>query len=166
MKNTTIILFVLCCIVSLAGCKATSSGQGSSPDGADAFTFTYNDVSIDMNAEAAPVIEALGEPEGYTEQASCVFDGVDKTYSYSGFCISTYPKDGADYIYQLWFTDGQTATAEGVRIGDPESKVEQIYHPDDICGCGVYILTRGETTLTIIADGGVVSSIQYGAVIS
>lgn len=160
MKKMTILIFILCYAVSLAGCRSTSSGQPTLTV-ADTFTFTYNGISIDMNMEATPVIQALGEPENYTEQPSCAFDGLDKTYSYGSFSISTYPKDGAEYIYQLWFTDDQIATAEGVRIGDPESKVEQIYNPDDLWGCGAYILTRGETTLTIIATDGVVSSIQY-----
>lgn len=165
MKKATILLFVFCCLASLAGCKSTSDVQKSPATVADAFIFTYNDISIAMNAEAAPVIEALGQPKSCTEQASCAFDGMEKTYSYGSFSITTYPNDGTDCISGLWFTDDQVATEEGVRIGDPQSKVEQIYKPGELCGCNAYILTRGESMLSIFVTGGVVSSIQYNAVL-
>lgn len=165
MKKVTILLFVLCCVASLAGCKSTSAAPKPSASVADAFVFTYNDISIAMNADAAPVIDALGEPKSCTEQASCAFEGMEKTYSYGSFSITTYPNDGKDCISGLWFTDDQVATEEGVRIGDPQSKVEQIYKPEELCGCNAYILTRGETMLSIFVTDGVVSSIQYNAVL-
>lgn len=165
MKKATILLFVLCCVISFAGCASVPSVQKPSTAEAEAFAFSYNDVSIAMHADAAPVIAALGEPKSYTEQASCAFDGLDKTYSYGSFSISTYPKDGKDYISQLWFTDDQVSTEEGIRIGDSLSKVEQVYGSDGlICG-EAYILTRGETSLTILTADGLVSSIQYSAIL-
>lgn len=165
MKKATILLFVFCCFVSLAGCKSTSDVQKSSADGAEAFVFTYNDISIAMNADVAPVIEALGEPKSCTEQASCAFEGTEKTYSYGSFSITTYPNDGKDCISGLWFTDDQVATEEGVRIGDPQSKVEQIYKPEEMSGCNAYVLTRGKTMLFLYVTDGVVSSIQYNAIL-
>lgn len=44
------------------------------------FVFTYKGIGIEMNAHADGILEALGEPKRYTEENSCAFEGMDKTY--------------------------------------------------------------------------------------
>lgn len=165
MKKITILIFMLCYVVSLVGCQSAMSTMTPSATAAAGYTFSYNDVSIAMHADAAPIIAALGEPKSYTEQASCAFDGLDKTYSYGSFSINTYPKDGTDHISQLWFTDDQVSTGEGIRIGDSLAKVEQVYGRNGLTCGDAYILTKGETSLTIITANGLVTSIQYSAIL-
>lgn len=171
MKKYTLILCAVCFVLSLTGCKGAS--QPAQTEDKE-FVFTYQNTDISINSEAGPIVEALGEPENLTEQPSCAFEGVEKTYFYKDFYFTTYQEGDKELIWQLWFNSDQAATAEGLRIGDPMSKAEQIYGLNDqeggskcgesvenICG-GAYIVTRGDTDMTIIASGRQVGSIQYG----
>lgn len=165
MKKVTILLFMVCFVLPLTGCKFRSPQITPSAQMAVGYTFCYDGVSIAMHAEAEPILTALGEPNRCTEQASCAFEGLDKTYVYDSFSITTYPKDGKDYISGLWFTDGQVSTGEGIGIGDSQARVEEIYGRDARNGSNAYVLDSGDMKLTIILADGVVSSVQYGAVL-
>lgn len=195
MKKLICILLALCMIMALAACgskdkvvanndqagnvqsdnndnaagnnaaedqpAADSQGAPSEPG----FVFTYNGTNISMNAPAADILAALGEPKNYTEEASCAFDGLDKTYYYGSFYLQTYPMTDGDYIYCLWMVDDSVNTAEGIYIGAPESQVEAAYGADSYNGTNAYVVTKGDSKLTVIIEGGVVSSIQYDAIV-
>lgn len=150
----TIMLLILC-----TGCGEDQQSQAPEIPG---YSFTYNGALIPINADAAPIIAALGEPKSYTEETSCAFDGLDKTYYYGSFYLTTYPTDGKDYVYTLWFADDSISTKEGIRIGSTQAEVERAYGAESFDGNNAYILVRGETKLTVILTDGIVSSIQYG----
>ena len=79
--------------------------------------------------------------------------------------LETFPQDGKDYVFGLWFADDSVATKEGIYIGATQAQVEAAYGADNFNGANGYELTKGETKLTIILQDGVVSSIQYSIVI-
>ena len=86
---------------------------------------------------------------------------MDKTYYYGSFYLSTYPLDGKDCIYNLWFADDTVATEEGIRIGSTQSQVEEAYGRDCFNGTNCFVLTRGQSRLVILMEEGKVSSIRY-----
>lgn len=157
MKKTCMLL-VLALLFSLAGCDSSTPAPQQ-----DGFTFTYNGCQITPNTEAAPVIEALGEPKNYTEETSCAFDGLDKTYYYGSFYLTTYPLEGKDFVCSIWFVDDSVSTNEGIRIGSTQAEVEAIYTGAAFNGTNACTLTQGESKLTILLADGLVSSIQYDA---
>ena len=134
------------------------------PDPAS-WKYTVQGVDILMHAPAAPILEALGEPVSYTEEASCAFTGLDKTYYYGGFYIQTYPMGDEDFIYSAWLVDDSSTTPEGIYIGATQAEVEAAYGSDGFNGSNAYIMPGTTSTLTVIIDGGVVSSIQYDAIV-
>lgn len=146
-------------VLCLGGCSSAPAQQ------TEDFSFHYNNLEIRLNADVSPVINALGEPTSYTEEPSCAFDGLDKTYFYGSFYLSTYPLDGEDYVYSIWFADDTVATPEGIRIGMSQPEVEAICGTDSVNGTNVYVLTKGDTKLTILLTDGAVSSIQYSLVL-
>ncbi len=81
-------------------------------DSTKGYAFIYNGVSVTMDADAAPIIEKLGEPASYFEAASCAFEGLDKMYTYSGFEIDTYPVGDKDYVSSVILKDDSVSTAE------------------------------------------------------
>ena len=131
----------------------------------ESWTYSVRGVDVMMHAPAAPVLEALGDYVSYTEEASCAFTGLDKTYFYGGFYLQTYPIGDEDYIYSVWLIDDSSETPEGIYIGAPQSEVEAAYGTTGYNGSNAYIMTGTTSKLTIILDNGVVSSIQYDAVI-
>lgn len=153
----TVLLFAM---FLLAGCHASDS----MPRRED-LTFTYNGIRIAVNSNAEPILEALGEPRSYTEEASCAFDGLDKTYDYGSFYLSTYPLNGRDYVYTIWFADDTAATDEGIRIGTHQSQVEEAYGKDSFNGTNRYVLTSGQSRLIVLVEDGFVSGIRYEAIL-
>lgn len=160
MKKVHGLLLAIIMLLNFAGCDA----PGPAPQ-QDSFRFTYNGTGIVLNSDAAPVIAQLGQPQSYTEETSCAFDGLDKTYYYGSFYLSTYPLDGRDYVYSVWFVDDSIATEEGVRIGSTQSEVDEIYGSDSYNGTNAYTLTKGDTKLTVILEDGAVGSIQYEMIV-
>ncbi len=152
---TYLTLFLMLC---LAGCADASAGKESN------FQFTYQGTVITMDEEAAPVTDALGEPQSYTEEVSCAFEGLDKTYYYGSFYLVTYPKEGVDHILRIWFADDSVTTQEGICIGATKADVEKAY--GDVFGDqNSGTLIRGDSKLTFILENDVVMSIQYETVI-
>ena len=170
MKNKMICAIV--CLTVLVCAFLTACGGGGSkeegtqgPSESSGHVFVYQDTKMVMKAEAAPVLATLGDAKSYTEAASCAFDGLDKTYYYGSFYLYTYPDGDIDRINMVVLCDDTVATAEGISIGDSKEKVESIYGTEGFNGVNAYVLTAGESTLTIIMENDQVSSIQYAAVL-
>ncbi len=131
----------------------------------NSWKYTVQGVEIMMHAPAAPILEVLGDPVSYTEEASCAFTGLDKTYYYGGFYLQTYPIGQEDFVYSVWLVDDSSTTHEGIYIGATQAEVETAYGSDGFNGSNAYIMKGTTSTLTIILENGVVSSIQYDAVV-
>lgn len=129
------------------------------------YAFEFNGVTIPMNVQAAPVIEALGEPNQYFESASCAFQGLDKFYTYSGFEVSTYPNGDEDYIYTVYFLDDSVETEKGIYLGATLDEVIQAYGDNYTEKDGAYTYTLDGTTLTFLIEDGTVAAITYSALV-
>ena len=172
MKKIFALILALTMVLALAACGGETAPETTAPAAnapgktdASSWKYTVRGVDILMNAEAAPILEALGEPVSYTEEASCAFTGLDKTYNYGGFFLNTYPIGDVDYIYGVCLMDDSSTTPEGIYIGATQAEVEAAYGAEGFNGTNAYILKSATTTLTIILDDGLVSSIQYDAVV-
>ena len=172
MKKIFALILALTMVFALAACGGETAPETTAPAAnvpgktdPSSWKYTVRGVDVMMNAEAAPVLEALGEPVSFTEEASCAFTGLDKTYNYGGFFLQTYPIGEKDYIYSVWLMDDSSTTPEGIYIGATQAEVEAAYGADSFNGSNAYILKGTTSTLTIILTDGVVSSIQYDAVV-
>lgn len=174
MKKLAIVFAAMLVLVGCGGSEAettkaaettgavSAETTAAQPQAADAFVFEANGVNVVMNAEAAPIVEALGEPRNYFESESCAFKGLDKEYTYGGFVLKTYPMDDVDYVSSVTLMDDTVETPEGICIGSSLDDVKAAYGEggsDTTCQ-----YEKGDSKLLIILDGGVVTSIQYLAV--
>lgn len=155
MKQVFSLIAALLVLLTLAACSAASEPRQT------AFHIFCKGVEVTLNADAAPILAELGEPEHYTEAPSCAFDGLDKTYDYGSFYLATYPLDGKDYIYSIWFVDHSTATEEGIHIGNTQKEVEAAYGAGCFDGTNVFTKILADSKMTIILQDGYVSSIAY-----
>ena len=145
---------------------AVQADSGESPAGAEteesaAYVFSYNGTDIPIDAEAAPILAALGEPDSYYEAASCAFNGLDKYYTYASFEVDTYPDEtGVDRISYVILRDDLVSTAEGVSIGDSAEQAERVYGPGETDGASA-TWERGGMRLEFLFENDAVTSIQY-----
>ena len=111
------------------------------------YAFIYQDVVIEMDADAAPIVEKLGEANSYFEAPSCAFEGIDKMYTYGSFELDTYPMENKDYVSAVIFKDDAIATPEGVGVGDTAEKMTEIY--------GEGTLENGMTVFALVVFIGI-----------
>lgn len=129
------------------------------------FVFQYGDTLIGMNEDSAPALAELGEWANYAETTSCAFPGLDKTYSYAGFDLYTYPLNDKDNVNSIYFTDDSVSTMEGIHIGSTQEEMEAAYGTDYVEEFGVYTYTKDDSNLQFIVTDGVVDSVEYTAIV-
>ncbi len=158
-----ILIAIIAVVILLAGCGGGEQAQSSNQE--QGFVFDYNGTSIIVNTDVEPVLKELGEPLDYFEAESCAFQGLDKTYYYNGFELTTYPNSEDDYISSIYFQDDSVSTSEGIYIGSSVDDVLKAYGEDYSGGENAYIYTKGDTSLTIITQDDEVISITYQALV-
>ena len=97
MMKIIALVLALAMTLTLAACGGDTTSETTAPAAqntpatpdASSWKYTVQGVDIMMHANAAPILEQLGEPVSYTEEASCAFTGLDKTYYYGGFYLQT-----------------------------------------------------------------------------
>lgn len=180
-KLSALFLALMLCFALLAGCggnggnnqtddNSSTNGQNSGETGdenqeASLFVFTSNGVEIKMNAEADPIVEALGEPVSTFEAPSCAFQGTDYIYTYDGFQINTYPLNDVNYVSSVVFMSDAVSTPEGLEIGKTKDDMIAAYGEDYTEEYDQYTYTRGDSQLVVLIEDGYISSIEYQAVL-
>ncbi|HHT88759.1 MAG TPA: hypothetical protein GX002_07105 [Clostridiales bacterium] len=129
------------------------------------YGFEYNGVVIYMNTDAAPVIEALGEYQHYFEAESCAFKGLDKTYTYPGIEINTYPLEDKDYISTIDLMDDTVSTPEGVYLGATVDDMIAAYGVDYIESSGSYTYIKDDSKIQFITSADEIVAITYFAIV-
>lgn len=176
-RRTLCMLMALCLVGALTSCggeKEAPGGQvqsgqssqvqtGSAEAGSDRYVFQVSSAdgyTVAINDDMADVLTALGEPQSYFEAASCAFEGLDKTYTYAGFSITTRPEGEKDFVNSILLTDDSVTTPEGIYIGSSAEDVTAAYGE----GGGmetVLSYTKGDTAMNFILENGKVISIEY-----
>ena len=158
MKKLLSFSIVLLLLLSLfAACQKAEEKQ----EGEDAYVFKTGDVSIAIDAEAAPILEALGAWKDYAESPSCAFEGMDKVYTYAGFEIETYCLSGVDYIAGVRLLDDSVKTEKGIAIGSTKDAVKEAYGEPDTSSDTALTYQKGGMKLQFLLRDGVVCDIQY-----
>ena len=162
-----IIALVLCLLFMFAfvGCGGEAAKTDSNANTEPAHSFTYNGVKVEMGVDATDILAGLGEPKSKTEEASCAFEGLDRTYFYGSLYVTTYPNGDKENIYGAWFVDDSVTTDENIYIGATKEEVETAYGADAFDGSNSYVITKGASKLTIIVEDDVVTGITYDAIV-
>lgn len=118
--------FVLMIALALAVCACAGSAALAADDLAiriDGFIATPATTMDDVRA-------ALGEAEDYAEAISCVYEGMDKTFTYGDVTFYTYPDGETDRLMEVYCTGGNVATARGITFGSTVAEIEAAYGKD------------------------------------
>lgn len=145
-----------------AGGEETSEEAAAGQEAAHkGYVFIYNDIVMEMDAEASAVLEQLGEANSYFEAPSCAFEGIDKMYTYGSFELDTYPTGDKDYISAVIFKDDTIATPEGVGIGDSREKLTEAYGDGGAEEAGMIVYRKDDMKLCFIIQDDSIASIEY-----
>lgn len=136
----------------------------SAPVTHSGYVFQSGSAVIGMNEDSEPILAALGNWSDYFEAESCAFQGLDKTYSYPGFELYTYPKGDRDMVNSITLLDDSVSTPEGIKIGSAEADITAAYGDGYVLENGVYQYTKDKSILSIFTTGGVVDGIEYTAI--
>ncbi|MBQ6431059.1 MAG: hypothetical protein IJJ99_04190 [Oscillospiraceae bacterium] len=122
MKKAVLFLLILSLAISLFAC-AGSSAELTAEDLAiciGGFTVTVKTTMEDVRA-------ALGEADDYAEAISCVYEGMDKTFTYGDVTFYTYPDGETDCLMEVYCTGGDVKTAKGITFGASVDEIEAAY---------------------------------------
>lgn len=172
MKKFKVVLAAAVMVMGLSLTACGGSDEGSSETSSKAesssaggYSFTSGSTKVEMGADAAKVVEDLGEANDYFESASCAFEGLDKVYTYAGYKLNTYPVDDKDYVLSVVFTDDTVETEEGICIGSSKDDVTEAYgEPTEEKGSSL-IYEKGETKITFGMDGDTVATVEISAIV-
>ena len=145
--------------------EVTEEKAGESTVSYKGYAYIHNDVVIEIDAQAAPIIEQLGDAISYFEAPSCAFEGIDKIYTYTSFEIDTYPLEGVDYVSGVTFKDDSITTPEGIAIGDSIDKVKEVYGSEFAEENGMIVYEKDDMKLCFIVADDAVVSIEYASTI-
>ncbi len=177
-KIITILLCVLLagCLCACGGSPAESSGaqqpagteKGSEVPGTDtpepaSYAFLYQGTRIEMDSPSAPVTDSLGKPLDYREIDSCAGLGLEKTYFYNDFELSTYQDDArgkADCIYSVYFTSDNCETAEGICLGMARSEVLERLGETEQCSEDQAIARKKNASVFVTFQNGTAATIE------
>lgn len=158
MKKILIYILLATMVLTFVACKDNNNQPAEEDKG---YTFTSGTTKIEVNADIAPILAALGEWRDYDEGPSCGFPGVEKLYVYGGFEINTYPQGEKDFVYMIRLYDDTVATEEGIRTGSTAQAVIDAYGTPDKQEDSLLQYNTSEMSLQFLLNGGVVTTIYY-----
>lgn len=98
---------------------------------------------VKLDEEINELVNALGEPDSFTEAVRDPRIGSDKTYTYDGIVISTNPQNGKDIVRRIQY-HGKEKTLSGIGIGSTRADIEAAYGIDYQIDPDYIIYTYGE----------------------
>lgn len=128
MKRIIVCFLVFALALTLFAC-AGSSAKLTADDLAiriGGFTATPKTTMDDVRA-------ALGEADEYAEAISCVYEGMDKTFTYGDTTFYTFPDGDTDRLMEVYCTGGDVTTAKGITFGASVAEIETAYGKDYTC---------------------------------
>lgn len=133
--------------------------QQTDPTQEDVFSIEYEGVELVPGAAFDP--SQLPEADSVFEVPSCAIEGTDNVYSYPAFELTAYNDGTGEVIYSIYLTDVNTATKEGLYVGDDLARVTELYGTDYVENDTELIYTKGDTMLSLLLEGETVISIEY-----
>lgn len=183
MKKLIAMLLALVLVLSLAACgaeesdadlmitrapeTATEAAAETKEEAQEAevtaaggpFVFAYEGTKLTPGD--AFDVDALPAAESVYTVPSCALEGTDNVYSYGAFELTAFDEGSGEVIYSIYFLDPELTTPEGLALGDSVEKMAELYGEDYAQDGDAYVYTREDTVLSVIAQDGLIASIEY-----
>ena len=168
-KKLIVLTMALTCTLGLFGCGGndvktinnSSSSASSTEASAEGYVFTYKNTDIPVDADFAPILESLGEPNSYFESPSCAAQGIGKHYTYNDFEIETYPDGDIDRVLYVMLKTDAVSTKEGINTSSSKDDVIAAYGEPTEEVTGSLIYEQSDMKLKFLFNGDSMISIEY-----
>ena len=125
MKKTALSSLCLALCVLLCACGSDKTALKT-----EDLSMTVDGKTVSADASVASILERFGPDYEMAEAVSCVYSGMERTYSYEHFILYTYPgDDGQEHLMEA-YADAGAQTSRGVKVGDSLKDVEAAYGSD------------------------------------
>lgn len=122
MKKAIGMVLALALLLGLCAC-----GNQQKELAASDLSMTVNGKTVTAESGVSDVLEVFGGAYDMAEAVSCVYSGMERTYSGEDFILYTYPgDDGQEHLMEAYAT-ANVKTARGVAIGSSLKDVEEAY---------------------------------------
>lgn len=154
-----LLCFALVLVLGLCACG--SNAKFSEDD----LSLTVDGVAVTVKSEVSDLLDGFGEGYEYSEAISCVYEGMDKTFTYENLSLYTYPDGSSDCLMEIYCVDGDVKTAKGITFGSTKAEIEAAYGKGTEAGSTIaYELpVKSEenmpASLYFVLDDGVVTAI-------
>lgn len=155
MKKIIITFMLVLSVATLSGCGKKEENILNDTS----YTFTDGNKVFKLGEVFAT--STYGEPLNYSEVPSCAFAGIDKTYTYEHYEITTYPDGDVDRIYSVYFLDEEVKTDKGIKILDSLEDLTKAYGESYEKTDNLYTYTQDKTHLNFIVENDTIVSIEY-----
>ena len=126
--------------------------------------FTYNQVQYSVGMDAKTAQSTLGAAVASRDVNNCANGYINKAYTYGDTkdfeILIEQNEKGQELISNITLLTSKVSTGEGLRVDDPESRIQQIY-PTAKKGLSSYTVFLGVHSLYIKTTDGKVSFISY-----
>ena len=141
----------------------TEAPEQQTTPAVDGYTCVFdNGISLKLGSPAADALPALGDYSDMMEAPSCVHEGFDRVYTYSGlYTVLTSPDvQGKEYVAEISLLSDLVAldvNGAYLMIGSAEADVKAAFGDpaEDAFGVQKYNLDGANVTVTV--DGGAVT---------
>lgn len=142
MKKRAILMFLaLALCLPLCAC----AGKDKALQKED-ISMTAGETAVTADSQISSLLEAFGENYEMAEAVSCIYTGLERTYSYDNLILYTYPgDDGAEHLMEA-YASADAKTSRGVAIGSSLKDVEAAYGTD-------YTKAGSTITFALVASG-------------
>lgn len=139
------------------GASTSAAGESAS----DGYVFSYKNIDIPVDADFAPILEELGEPNSYFESESCAAQGIGKHYTYNDFEIETYPDGDVDRVLYVMLKSDAVSTKEGINTSSTKDDIIAAYGEPTEEVTGSLIYKTSSMKIKFLFNGDSMISIEY-----
>lgn len=162
------LLMTLLAVFMLVGCGGGEDKPDNNTGNANTkpqYYFEVNNTKVYMNQDFSEVYASLGQEQSKFTSPSCAFEGQeDNVYTYPSYQLTTYTKDGKEYVYSITLKD-DTVLAHGAYLGQDKDSVIALIGKDYKDNNGAVTYEGKDGNLEFIFEDNSVSQISYTAIV-
>ena len=170
MKRFFALLLCLILAFALVACEGKKDKNAHRDDadgGADteakkssvSFYVEYNSVKIELGADAAAVLAALGAPASSSAVGNCGGQGTLTKYVYTSIELYTLNTGSAETVDGIIFLDDAVKCPEGVGVGSTADAVQK--------ACGSGFTKKSDSAITYVSGNkSLIFTLKSGSVVA